>query len=223
MRASVDLSLYLILGPTHGGGDMTSLARQVAAGGVTLIQYRDKTSDTGTMVEHVRAIRDALSGTGVPLLVNDRVDVAMAAGADGVHLGQQDMTPSDARMILGPSKIVGLTVKKPDHARAADPRFIDYASVGGVFETTSKRNPDPPIGIDGLREMNNILSAAAPGLPRCAIAGISQDRIPDVIAAGADGICVIRAITDAAHPEEAARLLRATVGAARDKQERRLA
>jgi len=223
MRRNLDLSLYLILGPTHGGQDQESIAKAAVAGGVSLIQYRDKVSDTGTMVAAVQSLKAALEGTEVPVLVNDRVDVALAAGADGVHLGQQDMAFADARRLLGPSKILGITVKNPAHAKAVDPSVIDYASVGGVFETTSKQNPDPPIGIDGLMEMNSILTAAAPDLPRCAIAGISEDRIDDVIGAGSGGVCVIRAITEASDPEAAAQTLRATVEAAKQKHERRFA
>ena len=113
----VDLRLYGILDPERTRGrPLPDLARAAAAGGCTLIQYRDKHAGGRALVETTRALKAALAGTGVPLLVNDRVDVALAAGADGVHLGQSDMHPADARRLLGREAIVGLTLKTPAHA-----------------------------------------------------------------------------------------------------------
>src|SRR5687767_497410 len=106
----VDIKLYGIVDPERTRGrDLADLAREAVAGGCTLIQYRDKHASGRTLVERARALTEALKGTGVPLLVNDRVDVALAAGADGVHLGQDDLRPADARHLLGPRAIIGLT------------------------------------------------------------------------------------------------------------------
>lgn len=210
----VDLRLYGIVDPERTQGrPLPDLARAAAAGGCTLIQYRDKRGDGRSLVENARALKEALAGTGVPLLVNDRVDVALAAGADGVHLGQSDMHPSDARRLLGRQAIVGLTLKT---AAQADELFrlpVDYACIGGVFATTSKDSPDPPIGLDGLARVAFRARLAA-SVPVGAIAGIDNSNAGAVIAAGADGVAVISALFLADDPAAQARRLRAIVDAA---------
>jgi thiamine-phosphate pyrophosphorylase len=220
MKAALDLSLYLIVGPSHDTGDRISLVRAAVEGGVTLVQLRDKVSDTRRMIEDARALKKALAGTGVPLLINDRVDVALAAGADGVHVGREDISAQDARQILGSNYILGITVKTLDEVRAVDPGIVDYASIGGVFETNSKDNPDAPIGLPGLQDCVAMLTAGSPGLPRCAIAGIDAKRAEAVMATGVDGICVVSAITKAADPRGAAAQLRALVDNAKRLHER---
>lgn len=208
---TLDLSLYLIVGPDHVMGDPVPLVRAAVTGGVTLVQLRDKTSDDAVMIDTARRLKQALSASAVPLLINDRVDIAKAAGADGVHLGRDDGDPKVAREALGKDAIIGVTVKRPMEARAVDPDCIDYASIGGVFETTSKHNPDPPIGLNGLAEMIDILREIAPDMPRCAIAGIDEGNAGSLIRAGLNGVCVVSAITRAPDPEAAARRLRSLV------------
>jgi thiamine-phosphate pyrophosphorylase len=146
------------------------------------------------MIERAQAIRDALLGTGVPLVVNDRVDVALAAGADGVHLGADDMAVDTARRLLGRDAIIGLTVKTQADADRAGRAPVDYACIGGVFETLSKVNPDPPVGLQGLKALRDTIRRLNPVLPVGAIAGITLARVPEVIAAGADGVAVISAL-----------------------------
>ncbi len=175
-------------------GPLAELAQAAARNGATLIQYRDKTASTARMIGQVKAIAAALNGTGVPFVVNDRVDVALAAGADGVHLGADDMDAQTARRLLGPEAIIGLTVKNIADAERAGRAPVDYACIGGVFETLSKVNPDPPVGIDGFARLRQTLRALNPALPVGAIAGIDLARIPAVIAAGADGVAAISAI-----------------------------
>lgn len=209
-----DGRLYLIVGPDHVDGDPVPLVRTVAAHGVTAVQLRDKRSGTRDMIDTARRLVAALEGTGVPLIVNDRVDVAIAASAAGVHLGAADMAPEDARRLLGPDPILGVTIKTEMQAGAIDPGIVDYASIGGVFETGSKRNPDPPIGLDGLRRLREVIRTLAPDMPVTAIAGIDEARAAPVVAAGADGIAVISAITAAENPAAAAALMRGIVDAA---------
>lgn len=212
----VDLSLYFILGPEHWGEcDPAWLVREAVAGGATLVQLRAKQTDTRTMIEQARALKRALEGTAVPLLINDRVDVALAAGADGVHVGRSDIAPADARRLLGPNAILGVTVKTAEEAEAVDPGVVDYASVGGVFTTVSKHNPDPPIGLDGLADRVARIRRVAPGLPVSAIAGIDDSNADAVIRAGADGIALVRAIAEADDPRSAAGALLTTVAAAK--------
>jgi thiamine-phosphate pyrophosphorylase len=211
----VDLRLYALVDPEHAGGRaLAMLARLAAEGGATLVQLRDKRSETRRMVECARAIKTALAPTGVPLLVNDRVDVALASGADGVHVGQQDMAVEDARRLLGRDAIIGLSIKRVDQAEAAPLDLLDYAAVGGVFATSSKDNPDPPIGTDGLACIVGTFRRRAARFPLCAIAGIDASNAAGAIAAGADGIAVISALARADDPQSAARELRDIVDAA---------
>jgi thiamine-phosphate diphosphorylase len=207
----VDLRLYGIIDPERTGGrDPVDLVRQAVCGGATLIQYRDKQGEGRRLVELARALKAALEGTGVPLLINDRVDIALAAGADGVHLGQDDMHPNDARDLLGLRAIIGLTLKTPEQADIMASMPVDYGCIGGVFTTVSKNNPAPPVGLEGLRK---ILSHArlANRRPVGAIAGIDALNAQAVIAAGADGIAVISALFMAADPQAEARRLRGIV------------
>jgi thiamine-phosphate pyrophosphorylase len=211
----LDLRLYAIVDPQRAGGrDLADLASLVAGGGAVLVQLRDKHRDTRPMVEAARAIKARLKPLRVPLLINDRVDVALAAAADGVHLGQDDMAIPDARRLLSSGAIIGLSVKTVAQAEAAPVDLLDYAAIGGVFATTSKDNPEPPIGIEGLRLVAQVFRRRRPDLPLCAIAGIDAGNARTTIAAGVDGVAVISALSLAASPEMAACELRAIVDAA---------
>ena len=208
----VDIRLYALLDSQRAGGHaLPELARCVVDGGATLLQLRDKLGSTRRMIAAARAIKAAVAGSGVPLLINDRVDVALAAEADGVHVGQDDMAPEDARRLLGPGAIIGLSIKTLAEARAAPVEVLDYVCIGGVFATTSKDNPNPPIGIHGLRERLAIFRERVPALPAGAIAGIDASNAAAVMAAGVDGIAVISALSEAPDPAAAARHLRATI------------
>jgi thiamine-phosphate pyrophosphorylase len=215
----IDLRLYAIVDPqVSGGHDLVELARRLAAGGATLVQLRDKASDTRAMVARARAIKSALGP--VPLLVNDRVDVVLAAGCDGVHVGQEDMAAEDARLLLGPAAIIGLSIKTIAQAAAAPLELIDYAGIGGVFGTTSKSNTSKPIGPEGLKRIVEALHRRKPGFPTCGIAGINESNAAEVITAGADGVCVISALSLAPDPQASARRLREIVDAALAKRGR---
>jgi thiamine-phosphate pyrophosphorylase len=215
----VDLRLYALVDPERAGGhDLAALARTLAVGGATLVQLRDKNSGTRQMIERACAIKAALAG--VPFLVNDRVDVALAAGADGVHVGQDDMPAQDARRLLGPDAILGLSIKTLEQVEAVPIELLDYVCIGGVFATASKDNPDPPIGLAGLKAIAAAMHARAPRLPAGAIAGIDESNAKNAIAAGADGVAVISALSLAADPGAAARRLRAIVDQALSERER---
>jgi thiamine-phosphate pyrophosphorylase len=208
----VDLRLYALVDPERAGGrDLAVLARLVALGGATLVQLRDKHSDTRRMVARARAIKAELAPLNVPLLINDRIDVALAAGADGAHVGQDDMAVEDARRLLGADAIIGLSVKTVEQAEAAPLDLLDYAGIGGVFATSSKDNPSPPIGPDGLARIVGVLRRRAPQFPLCAIAGIDASNAGETIAAGADGVAVISALARKDDPRAAARDLRGVV------------
>jgi thiamine-phosphate pyrophosphorylase len=214
----VDLRLYALVDPERAAGwPLPDLARSIAEGGATLVQLRDKQSSTRAMIEKARAIKATLAPLKVPFIVNDRVDIAFASGADGVHVGEDDMQPADARRLLGPDAIIGASIKTPAQAQAAPLEHLSYVAIGGVFPTTSKDNP-PPIGADGLRNIVAAIRARAPGFPIGAIAGITEANAADVIAAGADGIAVISALSFATDPAEAARKLRSIVDTALAKR-----
>jgi thiamine-phosphate pyrophosphorylase len=184
------------------------------------VQLRDKHRSTRAMVEEARAIKEKLTAFGVPLVINDRVDVALAAGADGVHVGQDDMAVADARLLLGPKAIIGLSIKTVAQAETAQVDLLDYVGIGGVFATSSKDNPDPPIGVSGLNRIASVFRRRAPKLPLCAIAGIDASNAASAVTAGVDGVAVISALSLAPVPADAARDLRAIVDAALGERRR---
>lgn len=214
----VDLRLYALVDPAVAGGrTLLDLARLIAPS-TTLVQLRDKHGSTRALIEEARALEEVLAPKGIPLLINDRVDVALAAQADGVHIGQDDMPVADARLLLGRSAIIGLSIKTMAQAQAAPLELLDYVAIGGVYATTSKDNTAAPIGIDGLRTIAQAIRTRKPGFPICAIAGITDANAAEVIAAGADGVAVISALSLAPDPAAAARALRTVVDDARKQR-----
>jgi thiamine-phosphate pyrophosphorylase len=209
---SVDLRLYALVDPDRSGGHgLADLSRRLVQGGATLVQLRDKTGSTRRMIEEARAIKQALAGSFVPLLINDRVDVALAAGADGVHVGWDDMPVADARRLLGREAIIGLSIKTRAQIEAAPLELLDYVCIGGVFETSSKDNREPPVRPQGFAALASHVRARAPHMPVGAIAGIDETNAAEVIAAGADGVAVISALSLAPDPAQAAARLRTIV------------
>ena len=216
-RSHVDLRCYAIVDPEVAGGhDLVDLCRMLAAGGVTLVPLRDKLSDTRVMVERARAIKAALGR--VPLVINDRVDVALAVECAGVHIGWDDMAPADARRLLGPDAIIGLTINSPQRADATDLGLIDYAGIGGVYGTTSKATKNAPIGLAGMARVIEALHRREPGFLTCGIAGINARNAAPVIEAGADGVSVISALSLAPNPSTAAQDILRMVDAALAKR-----
>jgi len=211
----LDLRLYAIVDPENTGAhDLVDLARAVAAGGATVVQLRDKVNDAAHMIEEARALKAVLTPFNVPLIINDRVDVALAAGADGVHVGQEDMAVEEARRALGPAPFLGLSIRTAEQAAAAPLALLDYVGIGGTYSTTSKTSGKPPIGLDGLRQVVQVLRGRIGNFPSCGISGITAANAEPVIAAGADGVAVISALSHRPDPQAAARELRAVVDAA---------
>ena len=204
----LDVSLYGIVDPNRSRGrPLAELARISAENGATLIQYRDKQNDIRTMIENAKSIKQSLLETDVPFIVNDRVDVALASEADGVHLGQEDMKAEDARTLLGANAIIGLSIKTNEQAQDAPIQYLDYAFVGGVFDTQSKHNPTS-IGITGWIEIAKILKNRSPDIPVGAIAGINESNIASLFEAGCDGVAMISALYMADDVALATRTLR---------------
>ena len=212
---SIDLRLCAIVDAERSGGhDLADLARRIAEGGATLVQLRDKRSDTRAMVEEARAIKAALAAFAIPFVVNDRVDVALAAGADGVHIGPDDMTVEDARALLGPDAIIGLSIKTVDEAATAPVdthRLCRHRRrLCDNVESSRRARRSGPLGLHILSACSG---AARKSLPLCGIAGIDAGNAAAVIAAGADGVAVISALSLAPDPAAAARGLREIVDA----------
>lgn len=172
---------------------------QAVAGGVTMVQLRDKGADARGFLAEALAVRHLLRPRDIPLIVNDRIDVAFAAGAAGVHLGQSDLPPSLARKILGPHAIIGLSIENARQLDDGERGAADYLGVGPVFATATKPDAAPPVGIEGLKTI-----VAAAGMPVGAIGGIDAGNAASVMTTGADGICVVSAILGAADPRAAA-------------------
>ncbi|WP_018858393.1 thiamine phosphate synthase [Rhizobium sp. 42MFCr.1] len=198
---TIDLSLYLVLDPgLCAGFGLVETARAAVAGGASVVQLRDKHADTPLMIETGRALKAALSGTGALLIVNDDVEAAVAIGADGLHIGQEDMDAPTARARIGDDMILGLSVETEALAAGIDPAIVDYAGIGPVFATSTKADHKEPIGFAGLARLVRICP-----VPAVAIGGLKAAHVEDVFAAGADGLAVVSAICGTRDPEAAAR------------------
>ncbi len=160
-------------------------AEELVAGGATFVQYRNKLWTAREALGHARELRRVL-GTSVRLIMNDRADLCLASGFNGVHVGQDDISPASARLVVGPKLIVGFSTHNPAQVRQADTMPLDYVAVGPVFATASKANPDPVIGIEGVRT-----ARALTNKPLVAIGGITRANCRSVIEAGADSVAVI--------------------------------
>jgi len=178
------------------------LARLAISGGASTVQYRRKAGSTREMVAEAEAVLTVCRAAGVPLIVNDRVDVAVAAGADGVHLGQEDLPVRHARELLGPGRIIGISGGTLEEARQGARDGADYVGFGPVYATGSKADARSPRGLEALAHV-----ASRIALPVVAIGGIGVETAPEVMAAGARGIAVISAVCCAEDPEAATRAL----------------
>jgi len=210
-RGNLDLGVYLVTDrPAFLGRDPLEVVAAAVAGGASVVQLREKRATTRQFVELARALLGLLRPLGVPLIINDRVDVALAAGADGVHVGQDDMDPRDVRGLIGPDKILGLSVTGADEARAARGMPVDYLGAGPVFATATKKDAGAPQGISGLGTM-----LALAEVPVVAIGAITADNAAAVMDAGASGLAVVSAICSAPDPRTAAQVLRRIADAKR--------
>lgn len=183
--------------------NLITTVRLAVANGVTMVQLREKTATTAERVQMALALKEALAGTAVPLVINDDVAAAVAADVDGAHIGQGDISAAQARALLGPDKILGLSCETSQAVQAADPALVDYLGLGPVFGTATKTDHAQPIGFDGLAR----LVALSP-LPNVAIGGLKSIHVRDVRESGADGMAVVSAICGQADPAAAARAFR---------------
>jgi thiamine-phosphate pyrophosphorylase len=217
MRRRFDPTLYLVTDPELARG--RELAEVVAAavrGGATLVQLRDKHAGGRVLLEQARMLKAMLNPLDVPLIVNDRADVAHAAGV-GCHVGQSDLPVAAARAILGPDAILGISLDELGQARALDRALVDYVAYGSFAATATKTDAGRPVGVEGLAAARKLTS-----LPLIAIGGIDARNVAAAVRAGADGIAVVSAIMAAADPEAASRELRAAIDATKAEVEKAL-
>ena len=196
MRNSFQLpQVYPLTDVQLSGLSHAEQVRLLSLGGATLVQLREKQMSPKEFYEQARAAVAAAAQCGVQLIVNDRVDIALAVGVNGVHLGQDDLSPEAARKLLGEKAIVGYSTHNVEQAIQASKLPIDYLAIGPIFATATKSDTAPVLGLEGLRAVRRAIG----DFPLIAIGGITAANAPDVIAAGADSVAVISAIL--AHPE----------------------
>jgi thiamine-phosphate pyrophosphorylase len=176
------------------GLDATQFAEELKAAGVGLLQYRDKTGGSREVLRAASSIRAVFAGVACRLILNDRADLAALAGWDGVHVGQGDLSPEDARRVIGAGRLVGVSTHTDNQVRIAEASCADYVAVGPVFATTTKLDAEPVIGLEGVRRTRLLT-----GKPLVAIGGITRENARSVIDAGADSVAVISALL---HREE---------------------
>ena len=183
--------LYAILDPScfDGAEGIFAAAEELAAAGIALLQYRNKSGNARLMLDEARALKARLMsgfGSNVKLIMNDRADLCLAAGFDGLHVGQDDLLPESARRIIGADRWLGVSTHNPEQLAEADATSADYRAIGPIFATGSKANPGPVVGLEGLRRTRKLTRK-----PLVAIGGITRANVRSVIDAGADSVAVI--------------------------------
>jgi thiamine-phosphate pyrophosphorylase len=187
------------------GRPLSEVVAACIAGGITMVQLREKDADTRTFLDLARALKTQLAGSSIPLVINDRVDIALAVGADGVHVGQKDMPIAQVRALM-PQAFVGLSITNAAHITRADAQSADYLGIGPLFQQTTKADASTPLGIAGFAALRAMSTK-----PVIAIGGIKAEHAGAIMKAGAQGIAVVSALMSADHPEKAARAFRTNI------------
>ncbi|MGD8780136.1 MAG: thiamine phosphate synthase [Ignavibacteria bacterium] len=207
MKKELNLDLYLVTDRDLSlGRPIDEIVNAAAKGGATLVQLREKKCSTREFVEIANKLLEILRPKEIPLLINDRLDVALAVKADGVHIGQSDMPYEIAREMLGPEAIIGLSVESVEDAIEAEKLDVDYIGLSPIFSTPTKTDTKHELGLEGIKKIKKISGHKLVG-----IGGMNSSNAERVIAAGADGIAVVSAICSAESPEKASRELREIV------------
>jgi thiamine-phosphate pyrophosphorylase len=200
---SLDIAAYRLCLVTDRdlarGRPLIDVVGAAVAGGVTMVQLREKTATTRTFLEEARALKALLAPLGVPLLINDRIDIALAVDADGVHVGQSDMPVEQARALLGSGRVIGLSITNETQMAREDAGRADYLGVGPLYLQQTKADASTPLGVEGFRALRERTR-----LPVMAIGGLKADNSAPVIAAGADGLAIVSGIVSADDPRAAA-------------------
>lgn len=190
--------LYLVTDDQQDLSTLKDVVKAAVAGGVTMVQVREKGSDIQAFITRAAAVKEILQGTGVPLIINDRVDVALAVDAEGVHLGQSDMPAQIARQLIGPDKLLGLSIENEQQLIEANQLPIDYIGLSAIFATPTKTNLKKQWGIEGLQKALTVSQ-----FPVVAIGGINPSNLTKIIETGADGVALVSAICHAPDPKQA--------------------
>lgn len=212
MRPIVDLSVYLVLDPDLCGGaqGMIATTRAAIQNGATCVQLRAPQWKKRALVECGRELKKILSDSNVPLIINDHADVCLALDAEGLHVGQDDLSAQDARAIIGPDKVLGLSVSDAKELSTVDTSFVDHLGIGPIFSTSTKTDAGEALGIDGFAEL-----ASRKPCPVVAIGSVKVPVVGNLIRAGADGVAVVSAICGQTDPGSATKELAAAVARAR--------
>ncbi len=198
-----------------GGKPLVEVVLQAVRGGAACVQLREKNVSTRFFVEEARRMRELLAPFKIPLIINDRLDVAIAVGAEGVHVGQEDMPYGIARRLMGPKAIIGLSVETWEDVERAESLDCDYLGVSPVFATPTKTDTKEPWGLEGLSKIR-----AFSRHPLVGIGGLNAENAGEVVMAGADGVAVVSAICAAPEPFQVSRALTGIIRAALEKRER---
>ncbi len=196
---NTDYSVYLVTDrPLCLGRNVLDVVREAVQAGATMVQLREKEASTREFVDLARAVKKITSALHVPLLINDRIDVALAMDADGVHIGQSDMNYTDARRLLGQDKLIGLSIDTEEQLREAELLDVNYLGLGPIFPTATKKDTKGEWGLEGLKHARSISRH-----PLVAIGGIGVTNATPVTRAGADGVAVVSAICSSPSPAQA--------------------
>jgi len=188
--------LYLVTDDQQDLATLKHVVSKAVEGGVTMVQVREKHGDVRAFIQRAQAVKEILDGTDVPLIINDRVDVALAVDAEGVHLGQSDMPAHIARQLIGPNKILGLSIENERQLADVNTLPIDYIGLSAIYATPTKTNTQRHWGLDGLK-----MALKATTLPIVAIGGINETNIPILSATGVHGLALVSAICHADDPK----------------------
>jgi thiamine-phosphate pyrophosphorylase len=211
-KQNIDYSLYLVTDRGLARGRSTlEIVKAAVSGGVTCIQLREKDCSTLEFIEQAVAIKNFLETRQIPLIINDRLAVALAVGADGIHLGQTDMPLGIAKKIAGPSMLIGISAESVQDAIEAENSGADYLGVSPIYATPTKTDTAPPLELQGLREIRSRVK-----IPLVGIGGLNKSNAAEVIQNGGDGVAVVSAIVAADDPELAARTLKQIIDEARN-------
>jgi thiamine-phosphate pyrophosphorylase len=209
---NIDLSLYLVTDRALSMGKSTEqIVEDAVKGGVSMVQLREKDTPTKEFYHLACSLMKLLKPYNIPLIINDRLDIAIASNADGLHIGQSDMPYSIVRKILGKDKIIGLSVETIEQAREANNLDVDYIGLSPVFSTDSKKDINTPLELEGIKEIASFTKH-----PTVAIGGINKANTADIIKNGANGIAVISAIVSQEDPRKAAEELKSIIQEARN-------
>lgn len=201
--------LYLVTDDQQDLHTLINVVKEAVTGGVTMVQVREKGNDIQSFITTAQVVKTLLKGTGVPLIINDRVDVALAVDADGVHLGQSDMPAQMARALIGPNKLLGLSIENEQQLHEANQLPLDYIGLSAIFATPTKTNTLKQWGIEGLQKAINVSR-----FPIVAIGGINQSNLDQIIKTGVDGVALVSAICHAKDPKSSAAALLKQIQAA---------